>query len=66
MSILDVTHVTLSPRLSPFSACNIEKVGGPGDEASMMAGTKYIRILYAFTKILAQLLTQICYYTLYI
>ena len=32
--IHDRAHVISPPRLSPFSVCNIEKSGVPGDEAS--------------------------------
>ena len=31
--VSDVKHVQTYTRPSPFSACNIEKSGGPGDEA---------------------------------
>ena len=31
--ISDVKHVQTCTRPSPFSACNIEKSGGPGDKA---------------------------------
>ena len=34
-SIGDVSYVILTPRLSRFSACNIENWEEPGDEASM-------------------------------
>ena len=42
-SIGDVSHVILTPRLSHFSVCNIEKLGGAWGRTRL---ARYLLILY--------------------